>query len=157
MKKKVLKKDWDLKKEDFLKHCRGAYSRENERWYAVYWMWQGISQSEVARRLNRSRPTIQAWRENFEAKGVEGLVYKRSGGKQRILTTEEEKTLGDLVFKKTYSSENILSKERWTNKKVQEYCCKEFKKNISEETCRIAILREKQRRKQSEKNDDPRS
>lgn len=75
-----LKETWGLREEDFLVKSREGHPRERERWLCLLWLFQGASQSEVSRRLKRTRETIQIWKENFEEKGPSALKYQKTGG-----------------------------------------------------------------------------
>ena len=84
---------WALQPDDFLQESRHGHPRKRERWLALYWMVQNVSQAEIARRLGRTRETIQIWKEAFEQNGPESLNFTRSGGRQKKLSEDEEETL----------------------------------------------------------------
>ncbi len=135
-----IKKKWGLKEEDFLKRSRVGHSRTGERWLALYWLIQGVSQMEVASRLNRTRDSIREWQQSFEQKGPEGLEYKKAGGRERTLTEEEEKQLVQVVIEK-HPKEVGFNEVRWTMDLASLYCKNTFQKELTNEGCRHLLRR----------------
>lgn len=129
-----------LQQDDFLRNSREGHPRKRERWLALFWISQGVSQSEVARRLGRKRQTIQMWKENFEQYGSESLNFTRPGGRRRTLTEEQEELLAYLVATQ-YPRDVGLSGIRWNLKKVASYCQHYFEKELSTEACRHVLHR----------------
>ena len=136
-----IKKKWGLKKADFLKLSRQGHPRTCERYQALYWLEDGETQMEVANRLNRTRNVVRNWQRMFEEGGPEALEYRRTGGKERILSLEEQKELAQVMVEKE-PRDFGYNEVRWTVKVAISYCKDVFKKEISKDACRVALLRE---------------
>jgi transposase len=50
----------------------------------------GLSQRQIARRLNRSFQTVNLWIQRFQNEGVQGLTTRARPGKPRLTTLEED-------------------------------------------------------------------
>ena len=131
---------WGLQPNDFLQETRNGHPRKREKWLALFWLVQDVSQAEVARRLGRTRKTVQAWKENFEQYGPTSMDFTRPGGRPRILSEDEEETLAYLVATQ-YPKDVGLSGIRWNLKKATSYCQIFFGKEISTEACRLILHR----------------
>ena len=131
---------WGLQVDDFLHESRHGHPRKRERWLALFWLVQNISQAEIARRLGRARETIQTWKEKFEQHGAQSIDFARSGGRHRVLTAAQEQLLASLVATH-YPQEVGLPGIRWNLKKVATYCHLYFDKDLSTEACRLILHR----------------
>lgn len=146
-----IKKKWGLKEDGFLKRSRRGHPRTRERWLALLWLIQGISQMEVASRLNRSRKIIRDWQKLFEEGGPKALEYKRTGGRRSTLSSEEEKHLAEIVAT-THPKDLGLEERRWTLKVASAYCLKQFGKQLTPEGCRCVLKRNGLALKRPKKN-----
>jgi len=59
----------------------------------------GVSNSEIARRLEVSRPTVLEWRKRFEAERLDGLTWVRPGrGRKPSITAEKVRQIVDATL-----------------------------------------------------------
>lgn len=131
---------WGLQLDDFLQKTRQGHPRKREKWLALFWIAQDIAQAEVARRLGRTRKTVQVWKENFEQNGPEILNFVKPGGRQRALTEDQEQLLAYLVA--TQHPKDVgLTGIRWNLKKAATYCRQNFGKELTTEACRLILHR----------------
>lgn len=131
---------WGMQMDEFLQKSRQGHPRKRERWLALFWLAQNISQAEIARRLGRRRETIRAWKQNFEQNGPGSIEFSRSGGRERLLTENQEQLLAYQVATQ-YPKDVGLSGIRWNLKKAVTYCQLRFGTQVSTETCRRILHR----------------
>jgi transposase len=129
-----IKTNWGLRPNDFIKESREGHPRKRERWLALFWLSQNISQSEVARRLGRTRETIRSWQKSFEKRGPLSLEFCRPGGRSKVLTKKEEKFIAHLVAKKLPKDAGLKG-IRWTLKHMLFYIQSNFGKTLSIVAC----------------------
>ncbi|MFQ5814267.1 MAG: helix-turn-helix domain-containing protein, partial [Anaerolineae bacterium] len=105
-----------------------------ERFLALYFIASGLSASQTAQELGRTRQTVAEWVQRFNREGPEALTPKWRGHPGKRLTDEELEQLRAVVHRPPH--EAGIPAERWTAKWVAIYVHRAFGKPIHPETAR---------------------
>jgi transposase len=89
---------------------------ERRRRRAIALLAQGLSLSEVARRVQASVSSVYQWRQAWRAGGAEALVPKPVPGAPRKLTDAQRQQLVELLLQGARA--NGFANELWTLKRV---------------------------------------
>lgn len=60
------------------------HPRTRERFMALYDITQGKTATQVALEIKRNLNTVLDWVHGYNKRGVEALIYKRSGGRRPL-------------------------------------------------------------------------
>jgi len=104
------------------------------RAHAVLLLYQGLSVSEVARRLCAARSAIQGWRSRFEQYAEAGLVAEKAGRKPYTVNEEVGARLISLIDEEPSDYGYLPS--RWTSEMLAEQVAYEFGIEIHASTVR---------------------
>ena len=79
---------------------RAASARESQRAKLVLLYLDGVSKSEISRRLDLSRMRVIDWIKRFEAEGLAGLEEREGRGRKESYTAAQRKRIVDTVCRK---------------------------------------------------------
>jgi putative transposase len=99
-----------------MKHKRDFKALEQRRLKAARLLKQGLSQAEVARRLEVSRESVSRWAEQSEADGKDALRRKRLGRPPQ-LDRDQRRALGQALVQGAIA--NGFATELWTLPRVR--------------------------------------
>ena len=72
---------WNQTPQDLRQHTlTSEHPRTRERYFALYEIASGKSANQVSKEIKRRPDTVMDWVHKYNAKGHEGIVYKRTGG-----------------------------------------------------------------------------
>jgi len=115
-----------MKKEDFRK--LSPDTRLQIKKLALKMMRSGKSMTEIAELLSVTRKSLYTWEKQFQENGVKGLRDGQRGrqyGQQRVLSTQQEKTIQQIIVDKC-PEQLKLPFALWTRKAVQELIENQF-------------------------------
>jgi len=120
----------ELKAIEQRAHSRTLPARTVERARLIDFAQAGLSVSQIAQRLQRSRPSVMKWIERFNAKGLSGLNDEPRSGRPATYTPEEVA----LVIATALTDPQTLRRPfaSWTLDRLEQYL---------NEQCHIAIKR----------------
>ena len=78
---------------------------------------EGLSNSEIARRIGISRPAVSGWKQLWEAQGIEGLQLRAPGPCSRLTDEQVQQILQALL---KGPEENGFPTPLWTLKRIAE-------------------------------------
>ena len=100
-----------------------------ERLQAIFWAAKKESNSEIARRLNKTDNTIGTWIDKWNKQGYDGLKDKPKVGRPPILNIDEQIQVLNIV-------NNIENKTRITCKTLCFQIKEDFDKDLTDEAIR---------------------
>lgn len=73
---------WNQSLDDLLKgSIEAAHARTRERYLALYMIASGQANATVwAQKLDRENETVMNWVHNYNERGPDALIYRRTGG-----------------------------------------------------------------------------
>lgn len=111
-------------------NSRTLPARTVERARLIRFAHDGLSISQIAHRLQRSRPSVMKWIERFNAKGVDGLDDEPRSGRPATYTPEE---VAQVIATALTAPQTLqLPFASWTLDRLEQYL---------NEQCGIAIKR----------------
>ena len=84
-----------------------------------------LSQAEIARQLDVSRPTVSDWAKTIAAKGLRGLRKRKAAGIQSKLNPSQKQKLKYMLDRGALA--NGFPTDRWTLGRVQQLIQQKFK------------------------------
>ena len=113
----------------FRRAIEAPHKRLRERYLALALIALGEPAIKVAKKLGRSRGTVEAWVHKFNAQGLDGIEPNWKGNPGTILSEEELEQLRNAVKK---SPRDVGFKNgRWTGRLVAAFVYERFGKKIS--------------------------
>lgn len=83
------------------------YKKVDKRFYAVQLRGEGLSNVEIAEKLDTSDKVVSQWVSKYKKGGIEALYAKKRVGNRRNLSYEEEAELLSKFFKKAEKGEIV--------------------------------------------------
>ncbi len=72
---------WNQTPQDLRRYAlKAEHPRTRERYLALYEIVLGKSAYQVSKEIKRRPDTVMDWVHNYNEKGQEGIIYKRTGG-----------------------------------------------------------------------------
>jgi transposase len=82
---------WNQTRQDLRQQALDAeHPRTRERYFALYEIASGKSAYQVSKEIKRRPNTVVDWVHNYNAKGQEGIIYKRTGGRPFFCLTNSK-------------------------------------------------------------------
>jgi len=107
--------------------------RMRQRYDAVRMILQGKRKGEVIEILDISYPTLREYLRKYEADGIKGLeITKKSPGRPKKLTEEQEKALYDCIVDKLPKEVGFAPFVNWTSLLACKWVKKEYEIQFSQ-------------------------
>ena len=118
----------ELKIKELKKAARKTRDkRMRQRYDAVRMILQGKKKGEVIEILDITYPTLRDYLRKYEADGIKGLEIKKSPGRPKNLTDEQEKALYDCIVDKLPKDVGFAPFVNWTAPLACKWVKKEYK------------------------------
>lgn len=135
-----------MKNNQRIEELQEAMKRERdrrlfERYQAILLYLKGYPMKEIAQIIGRSRETVSSYVKTYEEGGLDNLELKRSSGKPRRLTPEQEAQLVEIITKQDPFQVQLSLRKTWTLSLIIKYVEREWGHSYSSRGMSLLLKR----------------
>ena len=107
-----------------MKNTKGK--RMYQRYLVILHHLKGFNNTQISEKVDLCQHTVGFYVNNYKANGLEGLALGHSPGAPRMLTSDQETTLVDVITSKTPDEVGFPNKKNWNVNLIKQWVIDSF-------------------------------